>query len=315
MHHTAMLEALGIGLVAALVVTGLGKALHFVEREFEKLAIHWMWWPALGGIAVGLGGLVFPKSLGVGYDVIRQLVNEQVTWKLIAGVLVVKSMIWVISLGSNTAGGVLAPLLMIGGAMGAALGHWLNPISPGAWAVVGMTSVIAAALGAPLTAAMFAVELTHNGGLMLPVLLACVAAYAIGALLQPRSLLTEGLSRKGLHLSREYGVDPLESVMVRDAMHTSVFALADDATRQDAVDWLTKMNQRGSEAWSHWQRLFPLVDAEGRLRAVLSREGESAGQRPAARAEVSLAVRRDRTAAGAINNEAMVEERIESGVD
>jgi CBS domain-containing protein len=84
-------------------------------------------------------------------------------------------------------------------------------------------------------------------------------------------MLTEGLSRKGLHLSREYGVDPLETVMVRDAMHTSVFALADDATRQDAVDWLTKMNQRGSEAWSHWQRLFPLVDAEGRLRAVLSR--------------------------------------------
>jgi chloride channel protein, CIC family len=271
MHHAAMLGALVIGLIAALVATGLSNAIHFFEREFEKLPIHWMWWPALGGIVVGLGGLVFPQSLGVGYDVIRQLVNDQLTWKLIAGVLVVKTLIWVVALGSETAGGILAPLLMIGGAMGVAIGHWMTPISPGAWAVVGMTSVISAALGAPLTAAMLAVELTHNGGLMLPVLLACVVAYAIGVLLQPRSMLTGGLSRKGLHLSREYGVDPLETVMVGDVMHTSVFALPWETTKQAAVDWRTKMNERGGEAWSHWQRLYPLVDEEGNLRGVLSR--------------------------------------------
>jgi chloride channel protein, CIC family len=271
MHHAAMLGALVIGMIAALLATGLSNALHFFEREFGRLPIHWMWWPALGGIVVGLGGLVFPQSLGVGYDVIRQLVNGQFTWKLIAGVLVVKTIIWVVALGSETAGGILAPLLMIGGAMGVAIGHWMTPISPGAWAVVGMTSLIAASLGAPLTAAMLAVELTHNGGLMLPVLLACVVAYAIGVLLQPRSMLTGGLSRKGLHLSREYGVDPLETVMVGDVMHTSVFALPWETTKQAAVDWLTKMNERGGEAWSHWQRLFPLVDEEGNLRGVLSR--------------------------------------------
>jgi chloride channel protein, CIC family len=174
-------------------------------------------------------------------------------------------------LGSNTSGGILAPLLMIGGAMGAAMGHVLTPVSQGAWALVGMSSVLAAAIGAPLTASMLAVELTHNGGLMLPVLLACVVSYAVGVLLQPRSILTERLSRRGFHLSREYGVDPLETVMVRDAMHTSVFALSADATRQDAADWLAKMHRRGSEAWSHWQRLFPLVDAEGRLSGVLTR--------------------------------------------
>ncbi len=253
------------------MVTALSNAMHFFERGFEKLPIHWMWWPALGGVVVGLGGLVFPQSLGVGYDVIRQLVNDQMTWRLIAGVLVVKTLIWVVALGSETAGGILAPLLMIGGAMGVAVGHWMTPISPGAWAVVGMTAVISASLGAPLTAAMLAVELTHNGGLMLPVLLACVTSYAIGVLLQPRSMLTAGLSRRGLHLSREYGVDPLETVMVSDAMHTSVFALRASATRKDAADWLAKMNQRGSEAWSHWQRLFPLVDAAGHLSGVLTR--------------------------------------------
>jgi len=179
--------------------------------------------------------------------------------------------IWVISLGSNTAGGIFAPLLMIGAAMGLAMGHWMTPISPGAWAVVGMTAVVSAALGAPLTAAMFAVELTHNGGLMLPVLLACVVAYGISVLVQPRSMITEGLSRKGLHLSREYGIDPLEMMFVAQAMHTSVFALPGNATCRDAKDWLDAMNSRGPGAWSHWQRLFPLVDAEGRLTAVLTR--------------------------------------------
>lgn len=271
LHGFAMLGALAVGVLAALLSTGLSKALHFFEKLFEKLPIHWMWWPAIGGVVIGLGGLVFPKSLGVGYDVIRELLNEPVTWQILAGVLVIKSLIWVVALGSETAGGVFAPLLMIGGAMGLAAGHWLTPISPGAWAVVGMTSIISAALGAPLTAAMFAVELTHNGGLTIPVLLGCVTAYAISVLLQPRSLVTEALSRKGLHLSREYGVDPLETVMVREVMHTSVFALPEVATRQDAMDWLAKMNKRGGEAWAHWQRIFPLVDENGNMKAILTR--------------------------------------------
>lgn len=270
-HHAAMAGALLIGLLAALLSTGLSRMLYAIEDLFERLPVHWMWWPAIGGVVVGIGGLIFPQALGVGYGVIQKLVTDDVTWKLLIGVLVVKSLIWTFSLGSNTSGGILAPLLMIGGAMGAAAGHVLSPVSQGAWALVGMSSVLAAAIGAPLTAAMLAVELTHNGGLMLPVLLGCVVSYAVGVLLQPRSILTERLSRRGFHLSREYGVDPLETVMVRDVMHTSVFALPIDATLQDASDWLTKMNDRGSEAWSHWQRLFPLVQADGHLAGVLTR--------------------------------------------
>ena len=143
------------------------------------------------GLVVGLGGLIFPRALGVGYSVIQQMISgDDLTWKFLAGILIVKSGIWVFSLGSNTAGGILAPLLMIGGALGAALGH-LMPIMPtGAWVLVGMTSVLSAAIGAPLTSAMLALELTHNGGLMLPVLLSCVAAYAVSVLVQPRSMLT-----------------------------------------------------------------------------------------------------------------------------
>jgi hypothetical protein len=150
----------------------------------------------------------------VGYSVIQQMISGDNGWKLLAGVLIVKSAIWVFSLGSNTAGGILAPLLMIGGALGAALGHLMPWMPTGAWVLVGMTAVLSAAIGAPLTSAMLALELTHNGGLMLPVLLSCVAAYAVSVLVMPRSMLTENLSRRGLHLSREFGVDPLETMLV-----------------------------------------------------------------------------------------------------
>ena len=80
-----------------------------------------MWWPAIGGLVVGIGGLIFPRALGTGYDVIASLVGGDTTWQLILGVLIVKSIIWSFSLGSGTSGGILAPLLMIGGALGALL--------------------------------------------------------------------------------------------------------------------------------------------------------------------------------------------------
>ena len=270
-YHSAMLGALALGIIAAFVAAGLSKAVHFFEKMFEHLPIHWMWWPAIGGVVVGLCGYIFPESLGVGYSVIQQLISGDSAWKLLAGILIIKSLSWSFSLGSNTAGGILAPLLMIGGALGAALGHLMPIMTTGAWVLVGMCAVLSAAIGAPLTSAMLALELTHNGGLMLPVLLSCVAAYAVSVLVMPRSMLTENLSRRGLHLSREFGADPLEAILVSQAMHTSVFALPENATRKDAADWLRKMDERGGEAWSHWQRLFPLVDGEGRMTGTLTR--------------------------------------------
>ena len=270
-YHSAMLGALVLGIIAAFAAAGLSKAVHFFETMFEHLPIHWMWWPAIGGVVVGLCGYIFPRSLGVGYSVIQQMISGDSTWKLLAGILIIKSLSWSFSLGSNTAGGILAPLLMIGGALGAALGHLMPIMTTGAWVLVGMCAVLSAAIGAPLTSAMLALELTHNGGLMLPVLLSCVAAYAVSVLVMPRSMLTENLSRRGLHLSREFGADPLEAILVSQAMHTSVFALPENATRKDAADWLRKMEERGGEAWAHWQRIFPLVDSEGRMTGTLTR--------------------------------------------
>lgn len=269
--HSVMLGAVVAGVAAALMALVLTKGVHFFEEMFEKLPIHWMWWPAIGGLGIGLGGWIFPSALGVGYPVIQRLLNGEMGWGLIAGVILVKSLIWMESLGSGTSGGILAPQLMIGGGVGAALAHFLPGVQPGGWPLICMAAVLAGSIGVPLTAVVLAVELTHNSTLLLPLLLASVTSYGIMVLVQKRSILTERLSKRGYHLSREYGVDPLETMMVAQAMHTNVFALPETATRRDAADWLRKMDERGGQAWSHWQRLFPVLDKDGKLLAILTR--------------------------------------------
>ncbi|MBS1815562.1 MAG: chloride channel protein [Acidobacteria bacterium] len=263
--------AILVGLVIGFAAILLSRFLYRCEDFFEKLPVHWMWWPAIGGLVVGIGGYFYPPALGIGYNVIQKLLLGDYTWHVIIGVIVVKSIIWIVSLSSGTSGGILAPMLLIGGAMGAALGHVLPFLANGAWPMVAMAAMLAGAIGAPLTSAMLVVELTHNSGLLLPVLLACVVSYGLNVLLQKRSILTERLSRRGHHLSREYGVDPMEMVIVSQAMHTSLFALPATATRQEAANWLKRMEERGPEAWSHWQRLFPIVDKDGKLLAILTR--------------------------------------------
>jgi CBS domain-containing protein len=264
--------ALVIGLAAGLLSVLLSQTIHYFEAAFKKLPIHWMWWPAIGGVGIGIGGLIFPRALGVGYDVIAQMIAGSLTWKLILGILVVKFLIWAFSLGSGTAGGVLAPLLMIGGAMGGAMVHILPRIDPGGWPLLGSAAMVAGALGAPLTAATMGMELTHNGGMLLPLLLASMTAYAVTVLIQRRSILTEGLARGGHHLIREYGVDPLEILTVRDVMRTSVLAIPPDATGKDAQRWLEAGGDREQETSKRVRRqlLFPVVDAAGKLLGVLT---------------------------------------------
>jgi hypothetical protein len=156
----------------------------------------------------------------VGYDNIAQLLRGQATIGLIAGLLIAKSLMWAFSLGSGTSGGVLAPLLMIGGAVGALAGHLAHATTEAQafWALIGMGSMLAGSLGVPLTAILFSLEVTHCLPALLPLTMACIASYLVTALLMPRSILTEKLSRRGYHLTREYGVDPLELVIVRELM-------------------------------------------------------------------------------------------------
>jgi H+/Cl- antiporter ClcA len=214
------LGAVLLGGALGLISAGLSRMMYAFEDMFEHLHVHWMWWPAIGGVGIGVGGLFFPRGLGVGYDNIAELLRGNATIDLIAGILVAKSLMWAFSLGSGTSGGVLAPLLMIGGAVGALAGHLAHASveAQAFWALIGMGSMLAGALGVPLTAILFSLEVTHCLPALLPLTMACIAAYLVTALLMPRSILTERLGRRGYHLSREYGVDPLELVILRDLM-------------------------------------------------------------------------------------------------
>jgi chloride channel protein, CIC family len=242
----------------------LSRAVYACEDMYAKLPVHWMWWPAIGGLGVGIGGLIFPPALGVGYDLIGRLSAGEATWHLILGLVLVKSAIWAFSLGSGTSGGVLAPLLMVGGAIGAGLAHIFSLPAPahGVWAVVGMAAMLSGAIGAPLTAAVFVFELTHDPALLAPLLVAAMAAHALTSLLMPRSIMTEKLSRRGTHLSREYTVDPLEVLMVREVMLKKVVALAE--------------NEQGhypgvSADGTHRQQLYPVTNAAGQVTGVFTR--------------------------------------------
>ena len=214
------LGCLLLGAFLGLIAAGMSRMMYAFEDIFERLPLHWMWWPALGGLGVGIGGLIFPQGLGVGYDNIAKLLRGNAPIALILGIILVKSLMWAFSLGSGTSGGVLAPLLMIGGAVGALaaqLGHATTDMRA-FWALMGMGAMLAGSLGVPLTAILFSLEVTHCLPALLPLTLACISSYLVTALLMPRSILTEKLSRRGYHLTREYGVDPLEIVIIRDLM-------------------------------------------------------------------------------------------------
>ena len=183
-----------------------------------------MWWPAIGGLVVGLGGLIFPQALGVGYDTIGALLKGDVARNVIVGVLLVKSIIWAVSLGSGTSGGVLAPLLMMGGALGGVEAMFLPNEGAGFWPLVGMGAILGGTMRSPLTGIIFALELTHDINVLLPLLVASVIAHRFTVLVLKRSILTEKVARRGYHLSREYAVDPLEILFVRDAMRTNLVA-------------------------------------------------------------------------------------------
>jgi len=255
-----------VGLLAGAMSALLTGAVYACEDFFQKLPIHWMWWPAIGGLAIGFGGLLFPQALGVGYDTIGALLQGDVPRHVILGILLVKSTIWAVSLGSGTSGGVLAPLLMMGGALGGLEAAFLPNEGVGFWPLVSMGAILGGTMRSPLTGVVFAFELTHDVNVMLPLLVAAVVAHAFTVLTLKRSILTEKVSRRGYHLSREYAVDPLEVLFVRDVMRTNVAVLPADITFRDLGQALSAhKTPRG-------QRLYPVVATDGRLVGVVTRK-------------------------------------------
>lgn len=255
------LSGLAAGALSALLTLGVYAA----EDLFRKLPIHWMWWPAVGGVLVGIGGLIFPQALGVGYDTIGHLIEGDVPFALFAGVLIVKSAIWMISLGSGTSGGVLAPLLMMGAALGGIESIFLPQFGNGFWPLVSMGAILGGTMRSPFTGIVFAIELTHDFNMLLPLLVACFLAHAFTVLTLKRSILTEKISRRGYHLSREYALDPLEILFVREVMRTNVVVLPHDGTLDEAYRLIHSTDSPKG------QHLFPVLGPDSELVGVVTR--------------------------------------------
>jgi CIC family chloride channel protein len=260
----ALLGCALVGLLAGVLSALLTISVYAAEDAFQKLPFHWMWWPAIGGLAIGLGGLIFPQALGVGYDTIGALLQGSVTTKVILGVLLVKWFIWAVSLGSGTSGGVLAPLLMMGGALGGLEAMFLPNEGAGFWPLISMGAILGGTMRSPLTSIVFAFELTHDANVFLPLLVGSVIAHGFTVLTLKRSILTEKVARRGYHLSREYAVDPLEILFVREVMRTKIVVLPAASTLHD-FQQLLRINHRQK------QRLLPVVNSEGKLVGVLTR--------------------------------------------
>jgi H+/Cl- antiporter ClcA len=252
---------IALGTLAGLLSCLLTKLVYMCEDFFQGLPIHWMWWPVIGGLVVGIGGLIEPQALGVGYENIADMFNGRVLLEGAVLLLVVKALIWAIALGSGTSGGVLAPLLIIGGAMGTLLSGVLPLGSPSVCALIAMAATMGGTMRAPLTATFFAVELTGNTHVLLPLIAACVCSHAVTVLMMRRSILTEKIARRGHHLVREYRVDPFALTRVAEVMTRKVQTVPASMTLGEAIMLLTDPKTQ--------HPTFPVVDADDRVVGVL----------------------------------------------
>jgi H+/Cl- antiporter ClcA len=261
MGAAPMAMALALGVIVGIEATVLSSLLYRIEDLFHRLPIHWMWWPALGAMAVGIGGLCDARVLGAGYQTIQALLDGSMALRAILVLLFVKAAVWLIALGSGTSGGVLAPLLILGGALGLLAGQVL-PGGPGFWAMIGMAGIVSGAMRAPLTGAIFAVELTGHYTALPASIAASVGAYAVSVLVMQRSILTEKIARRGRHIRQEYAVDPLELLQAEQVMTLDPVCLAGSLPAAEAI-------ARFAEPAAH--RSYPVVNAEGRLLGMVSR--------------------------------------------
>jgi H+/Cl- antiporter ClcA len=246
-----LLSSVIAGLASGALSWVLSTSLYKVEDIFNRLPIHWMWWPAIGSVVVGIGGYLQPRALGVGYDVIGDLLHNHLAVDAALALLLCKALMWVVALGSGTSGGVLAPLLMLGAGLGVALGPHLPGGNENLWPLVFMAATLGGMMRAPIMALMFAFEVTHDSNALVPLLTACVTAYGFTVLVMPRSILTEKIARRGYHIYREYGIDPLERHTVEEVMTREVTTIETDALITDAL------RAHFGPAQSH--RAFPVV--------------------------------------------------------
>jgi len=260
-----------LGLIIGLIAAGITRAVYAIEDAFDRLPIHWMWWPALGAVAVGIVGYFVPDTMGVGYYNITSILSVGLSVKVVLFLCLMKFVSWSISLGSGTSGGTLAPLLTIGAGFGQAVGAaavWLLPhagIDLSAAALVGMAALFAGASRAFLASAVFAFETTFEPSGLLPLLAGCAASYLVASLASKHSIMTEKIARRGIRAPAEYVADPLEQVIVGDIASSPVVTLRSTQSVESARLWLAT----NGDTTRH--QGFPVVNAAGNLVGVITR--------------------------------------------
>jgi CIC family chloride channel protein len=256
-----------LGLACGGLAVAVTKGLEWAEAGFERLPIRPFWFPVLGALAFGLIGLWQPRALGVGYDVIDDVVLGRLALGAVTAIAVAKLLAWWLALGSGTSGGTLAPMLLVGGAFGALCGAALVRVMPGetapasAFALVAMAAVFAAATRAPFASMVFVFELTRDFGIVLPLMIATVLASLMYDAVLRESLLTAKLARRGVPVRPQLGVDPMRTTFVRDAMTTEVVTIPDDATVAQAR---TVFRSAGHSA-------YPIVARDGMPVGIVTR--------------------------------------------
>ncbi len=260
-----------LGVICGLAAVAITRALYAVEDAFERLPIDPMWWPAIGAVGLGLIGLAVPRVFGVGYDTIADILNGRLALGMLVLLLVAKAAALVISLGSGTSGGLLAPTFMVSAAIGAAFAMGANALipgahlSPGAFALVAMGAVFGAASRSTFAFIVFAFELTRDYDAMLPLMLVGVIADGIGLVFLRNSIMTEKLARRGLHIPGDYEADAFQHVLVSEVMNTELPVVAATATVADAAARMTSLEEdAGREA-------LLIVDDAGALAGIVSR--------------------------------------------
>ena len=268
---TALAGYVFIGGLVGVASVAVTKAVYAVEDGFARLPIHWMWWPALGAIPVGLIGLVEPHTMGVGYDNIENMVSGTLAGRALVVLCAWKLVSWTLSLGSGTSGGTLAPLFTIGGGLGAALTALLAALVPSLGmdprigALVGMAAMFAGASRALLASVVFAFEATRQPLGLLPLLGGCSAAYLVSSALMRHSIMTEKIARRGIRVPSEYAADHLAQVLVRDVALRAVVTLPAAMTVAEARAFLH------SDRPGAGHQGFPLLGAGGELVGVVTR--------------------------------------------
>ncbi|MCU1303429.1 MAG: Cl-channel, voltage gated [Candidatus Sulfotelmatobacter sp.] len=262
-----------LGLVCGLAAVGFSKLLYWTEDQFEKLPVDELWWPAIGALGLGIIGYFVPRVLGVGYDTIGDILNANLAWKILIVVMVAKAVALVISLGSGTSGGLLAPMFMSSAALGGIFAMGIDRIFPaanlsaGAFALVAMGAVFGAASRATFSFIIFAFEITRDYNSVLPLMLVSVIADGIAMLLMPRaSIMTEKLARRGLHIHQEYEADVLHQMMVSETMDKDVPKVPADMKVGELAD---RIARRDPEVCHHQGML--ILDSEGKLVGVITR--------------------------------------------